>query len=384
MFHASRLCCSLLAFSSALLAQDTSLPAPATDPPVIAAAGVITPAAAPADDAALLPVAASLGVRYAGKPSTGAKLAPKLGPAVRRALNDWAELADTLKLSVVVPQKADVLVMGRAPQDALARAAGLAEDVAALYDKCRLPAAGAPRAAVIVVLFDDEGFASETWPGLLDALLARRMVTADCVTDMKAHPGSLMVRPSLFFTQHTWDMAGNAADGDDEYRLDNEVVHKLAQLLVEARFGRQPEVLRWGLGYVAEQRRFGNIYQFNASGMVMSADHFDWPAKTAESLKSASKLPSFGLVDTILRTSQPGTPVPGQRDAWAALDYALAREPDKLAALLAALGALHQAVDEQGTSADYRGDAGAVRAACEQSWGQWKVATLCEHLKKLK
>jgi hypothetical protein len=257
------------------------------------------------------------------------------------------------------------------------------DDTAALLEPC-FAAGGPPANAVILFLFDDEGFASAAWPGLLDELLARRMITRDAVESMKADPGSLMVRQSLLFTQHTYDMVGDRNAGDDEYRLGNEVAHKTAQLLVEARFGRQPEVLRWGLGYVAEQRLFRSIYQFNASGMVAADDHFQWPAKTAASLKAASKVKSFSLVDAIVRTPQPGTTMPGQRAAWAVLDHALAREPSALADLLAELGALHRAADPRNSALDYRGDADETRGALERAWNARTVGELCEHLKRVK
>lgn len=235
-----------------------------------------------------------------------------------------------------------------------------------------------------MLLFDGEGFASEAWPGLLDALLARGMITAEGADLMRADPGSLLLRQQLLFVQHTWDMVGNAGAGDDEFRLGNEVAHKTAQLLLEARFGRSPEVLRWGLGYVAEQRLFGNVYQFQGSGNVDAADHFDWPAKAADALKAAAKLESFSLTDAILGTSRIGTATPGQRHAWAVLDHSLAKEPAKLAALLGELGALHREADPANGQRDYAGDAERTRAACEQAWSHLKPASLCEHLKRVK
>src|SRR5262245_10368397 len=75
-----------------------------------------------AGPAPLADAARNLNVRYDGKPTTGAKVDVKLSPYVRQALNDWAELAARLKFEVFVPQKADALVMGRAPVETMHQA----------------------------------------------------------------------------------------------------------------------------------------------------------------------------------------------------------------------------------------------------------------------
>ena len=46
-------------------------------------------------------------------------------------------------------------------------------------------------------------------------------------------------------------MAGNAAAGDDEFRLDNELAHKFTQALVAARCGPLPESILWAFGHLA-------------------------------------------------------------------------------------------------------------------------------------
>ena len=330
--------------------------------------------------------ARALDLRFDGKMTTGAKLESSLRPLVRLALNDWAAVAARLQLDVTIPKTADALVIGRAPEPLLIEAAQWVDKTAALFEG--LKAGGSedarPPRAIVVALFDDAGFKSEAWPGLLDTLVARKDLMAPFAEKMKRDPGSFTARNASFFAQHTFDMAGNAEGGDDEYRLANEVIHKTAQYLVEARFGRQPDVVRWGLGYVAEQRLRGNIYQFNSSGFVAQDDHFGWPEKTRTTLATRVKSDSFSITDTILRTSDAGTPAFGQQVAWAILDYEITKEPQKLASLLGELGALDRAADPRSLSLEYRGDEQGMRTACEATWNEVKSSALLAHLKKLK
>ena len=345
---------------------------------------LVSPAHAQSAPVALADVARNLDVRYDGKRTTGAKLDVKLSPYVRVALNEWAELAMRLKFEVFVPQKADALVMGRASVDQMQLATRVMDQTAELLAALKPPADAPPGRAIVVVLFDADGFRTEAWPAFLDELLARNDVMSDFVERMKASPGSFTLRNASMFVQHTFDIAGNAEAGDDEYRFNNEIAHKTAQYLVEARFGRQPDVLRWGLGYVAEQRLCGNIYQFNASGFVENADHFGWPAKTRDALLERAKDTKFKLAEAILHSKDCGTAGFGQQLAWGTLDYELSKDPAKLAELLMKLGALDRAGDPEATSLEYRGDAKQAQELCDATWGKLKVNTLAGWLKSIK
>ena len=220
--------------------------------------------------------ALKLDVRFEGKMTTGAKVDTQLRPLVRQALNEWAAVAARLDLDVTVPKTADALILGRAPEATLIEAAQWIDKTGALFEGLKPSAVGVedarPPHAIVVALFDEQGFKSEAWPGLLDTLVARKDLLPAFAEQMKRDPGSFTARNASFFAQHTFDIAGNAENGDDEYRFANEIVHKTAQYLVEARFGRQPDVVRWGIGYVAEQRLRGAIYQFNAPA--------SWPRTT--------------------------------------------------------------------------------------------------------
>ena len=61
---------------------------------------------------------------------------------------------------------------------------------------------------------------------------------------MRDDPGGIMLRDAPAFIQLTFDVAGNAAAGDDEFRFHNEVLNKTAQCLVTSRCGTLPDTLR--------------------------------------------------------------------------------------------------------------------------------------------
>ncbi len=135
---------------------------------------------------------------------------------------------------------------------------------------------------------------------------------------------------------------------------------------------------------MAEQRLFGNVYQFNRTGFVASEDHFDWPATTRDRLAERSRDESFSLPRLVLSAAEPGTPSFGQRCAWAVLDYQVHKEPERLAALLVQLGALHREADPKGTNPNFIGNSDRVLEACGAEWDRIKLSALLAHLKKLK
>ena len=344
---------------------------------------------------ALVVDAAQLELHYGKKSTTGAKVDKKLSRAVRSTLNRWAPLAREHGLEVAVSEEADVVFIGAAEDDVLVDAARWADETWELFEELLPPAldeadedgAELPRPhATTVFLFDRDGFASDAWPALLDEMAARLYITKGFATAMAGDPGSFTVRRQSIFVQNTYDMAGDAGAGDDEFRLGNEIAHKTAQYLVEDRFGRQPDVIRWGVGYVAEWRLFESAYQFNAGGFVASESHFGWPEKTHDWIKdrSKSKRDDFSLTHTMFTCQTPGTAEKAQQAAWGVLDHLLAKEPEDLAVMLDQLGRLHAEEDPRGESPSYEGEGGATLEACSAVVDELKTKTLLKHLKKLK
>lgn len=335
--------------------------------------------------------AMQLELHYGKKSTTGAKVDKKLSAGVRATLNRWAPLARAHDLDVAVAEEADVVIIGSADDKALVQAARWADETWELFEKVLPPAPDddgeqpvRPHATTIF-LFDRDGFASDAWPALLDELAARLYITRGFATLMSNDPGSFTIRRHSIFVQNTFDMAGDASAGDDEFRLGNEIAHKTAQYLVEDRFGRQPDVIRWGLGYVAEWRLFESAYQFNAGGFVATENHVGWPQKTHDWLKDRSKSKDdFSLTHAMFACQTPGTAEHGQQTAWGVLDHLLDKEPGDLATMLDRLGGLHREEDPRGESPDYEGEGDATLQVCSEVVDKVNPKTLLKHLKRLK
>jgi hypothetical protein len=352
-------------------------------------AGALLGLAALGDDAwaqdpghELMEPAAKLELRHGKKKTTGAKAERRLTPAVRAALNDWAEPAARLDLTVAVGEQAEALVLGRCDPKLAAEAAGWLDDAWELLAPVQADDDGW-NDAVVVLLFDEQGVRSEAWPGVLDLLVERGHLVASGAEHMKNDPGALTLRDMPAFLQPTWDMAGNAAAGDDEFRLGNEVVHKFAQCLVTERFGQVPDTVRWGLGYVVEQRLFRSIYQFDGSGFVAAESHFDWPKRTSKQLKELGKQDDFSVAALAVegRGGQAETP---QMVTWAALDFLVHKQPEELSGLLDGLAELHVAASPYRGGAGYLGPEDGARQLLGEQLDAIGSKALVKHLKRVK
>ena len=336
----------------------------------------------PTEAVALSEVAAQLDMRHGKRKTTGRSAEKRLPLAVRVALNEWADDIVAHDLQVHVPKEAHAVLLGRADGKSFAEASGVLDETWELVAPLLPEDEDGP--AVLVFLFDREAMDGEAWGGVLDALVERNELVAYGADNLRRDPGPLMLRALPGFLQPSFDMAGDAAAGDDEFRLANEVAHKFTQCLLKSRHGEVPGSIRWGLGFVVEQRQFRSIYQMNHSGFVASADHFDWPKKARSTLLDAAKDDGFSLADLALDEGAAGTPAPPQMLTWAALDYLHAKDPDGLRSLLDELGALHAEGAGRRVAQDYLGDADATRELLAQHLDGVDSRKLASHLKRLK
>ena len=334
---------------------------------------LLPPAALGQDDgrAPLAPVAlvesvASMKLLFDGRPTPGSRIEAKLRDPVRAALNTWAPVAERLGMEVAVPEHAPVLVLGHADDDVLEDAAEWADDTHALLAPVLEVEGVTPGPVVIMVLFDREGHGSEAWPGFLTELVARGALDAALEPAIRDDRPSLTLRHASVFLQTTYDAVGDAAAGDDEFRLGNEIAHKPATFLLEGTFGRQPEALRWGLGFVAEQRLFGSSYQFNVSGFVSAGDHHGWSSQTEDWLKDRARDDGFSLADVVLDAEHPGSASAEQKCTWMLLDHLLHEHPECLATLLGELGALDLRADPQRFRPTWVGSGRLARMALDE------------------
>jgi hypothetical protein len=221
----------------------------------------------------------------------------------------------------------------------------------------RTPAA---TAAVVAVVLDEDGVA-DAWRPLLALRVDRRVLLANQAERYAADPGGILLRKAPLFLQPTWDLTG-----EGEFALGNEIAHKTAQCLVTQRAGELPLNLLWGLGELAEQQLYGSVYQFNATGFVATADHFDWPQRARQHIENRHRKPQFAFSTLALDDRGAGTASLPQMVTWAVLAYLADKDPAALKTVLAELGALHAAQDRSGRATLYRGDAESTRAVLER------------------
>ena len=330
----------------------------------------------------LEPDAARLTFRMGRKDVTGSKVDRELLPSVRAALNGWAATADELRLEIAVPEHAPALVLGRADEDDVHRAAKVLDDAWEVLHRL-LPDDGADVPATVAVLFDLKGMRSDAFGTVLDVLVARNLLRAEDAGHMRADPCGLTMRGVPLFLQPTWDMVGNAAGGDDEFRLDNEVAAKFTQCVMTRSFGQLPGTLLWGTSFLVEQRLFGTCYAFDSTGFVASSTHFDWGVRTSKALDDKKSNKDFSIVPLVLK-GQAGVAEPPQMMVWGALDHLWAKDADLLAALFVRLGELHEQADPYGGRPSYAGAEEETLAALHEAFDEIDAKSLSKHVKKLK
>ena len=339
---------------------------PASEPPESEPAepSVVLRGATPPEREILFPAAADMKVLHNHKEVTGRSLEKSLSPAVREALNFWAEPAGKLGLRIVVSGGPEQIVIGGARDQMLEDAAAWMDEAFGILDPL-VPTVGdrLPRATVAFV-FDEKGIRSKAWTQLLDLLVEKQLLLEEDATRVHGEPAGLTRRAAPFFIQPTYDITG-----EGEFQLPNEIVHKFAQCLLTARAGEQPPNILWGVGEMVEIKLYKTVYQLNATGFVNTSDHFDWPVRTRQYLDKHQKNKDWSLPRLAAFDAVAGQPQEPQMVTWAVIAWLAAREPATLRELLTELGALHDRAWPGGGPAVYGGDPGDTRAVLEDKLG---------------
>jgi hypothetical protein len=307
----------------------------------------------PPDQEALNPEAAALKFRLGKKKVEGADVEQSLRPAVRVALNEWAGFVTEYDLDVVAGADGDFLVIGGAKEKTLREAAKIMASTWALIDPILPRLTDAEPRATIAFLFNAAGYRSDAWDALLERLVEDEILRPEAAESQSKVPSGVMMRWVPAFLQPTLDLAGIAAQGDDEFRMENEIAHKFTQCMATQRVGPLPPNIQWGLGYLAEQDIFGTTYMFNHTGFVASGDHFDWPQRARQILEKQKR--DFSLAEVVMDDSAPGRAERPQLLTWAAMEHLRRFEPEQLAAMITELAAEHARRDTYGLSGEYIG-----------------------------
>jgi hypothetical protein len=316
----------------------------------------------PPQRATLFPAAADAIVRVDGRARQAREIETELTPALIEALNAWTESAAAMSLEILLarPYSSGLVVLAHAPQDLARDAVEIMGRTHALLDGL-LPAVPESEATAVLAIVLDEDAVAVSWRPLLDHLVAERLLLGNQAARLQSDPQGVLLRKVPMFLQPTWDIA---AEG--EFALGNEIAHKTAQCLVTQRAGELPMNLLWGLGELAEQQLYGNVYQFNATGFVATADHFDWPQRARQHIENRYRKPGFTFSALALDDRQAGIASLPQMVTWAVLAHLADEAPATLKSVLAELGALHAAQDRSGRATLYRGDAERTRAVLQE------------------
>jgi hypothetical protein len=124
-----------------------------------------------------------------------------------------------------------------------------------------------------------------------------------------------------------------------EWHARNELVHRLAQLDLHARYGRLPYWLEVGLAWRAELELCGGVYCFPArDGFVGVAEHKGWASALAAATKARAEQPlAMGELADFARG---GYDRENAARAWGAAEYLARFHRERLPALCAALAAI--------------------------------------------
>ena len=329
--------------------------------------------------------AASLQILWGDREVTAGEVTEQIPASVRRVLDAWAEAIVTLDLRVCLSGNPDHVVMGRAPDKVLIEAAKNMDRAWDLLDPVLPQLTKRAARPVLSILFDQQAQRDGTfWNNLLDELQSKRALTKAEVERLARDPNGVMARNVPMFLQPTYDQAGNASAGDDEFRAANEIVHKFAQCLLTQRTGQMPESIRWGIGHLVENELQRSVYQFNTTGFVATGDHFDWANRAHRLLEKASKKRNFSAPKVLLGIDSRDSDNNAAVMVWGLMAGVLSRNSTQFSAMLEALAEVHAEQDPYGVAEHYQGDESTAVAALELRLAEFDMKEVLDQLKAMR
>jgi hypothetical protein len=314
----------------------------------------------------------------AGKSMTRAKADKGLAPPLREAVDEWSAVAQSLSLRVAIGKRPEHLVLGSVPDKTLGEATQWLDQAFDILDPIVPRCGERPVKPVVAIIVDPDFSASDRLGTLMATLAERKLITESAAAHLTEDFGGLTLRSAPLLLQPSWDIAGNAAAGDDEFRMFNELVNKYAQCQLTYRSGQQPPSILWGLGYVVELRLFGSAYHFEKAGFVSTESHFDWATRAVEKLGDKD----ISLAALAMRDASAGQPDVPQILTWATLSYLSQTEPKQLTELLTRLSALQDEADPRRSAMGYMGDEQSTREQLKATLETIDPAALSKWLKK--
>ncbi|GJM20374.1 MAG: hypothetical protein DHS20C15_02890 [Planctomycetota bacterium] len=359
------------------------IPAPRATPAVPSSAGAPakpTAGASPAH-AALPPELNALEVLFDGELVLYPELHEELDSARRDVLRVWAADIDRLGLRVALGERTEHIVLGEVSDALLLSSAEQLDITAELMEPLIPDVAPGPLKTTLVLLFDSQTARDDhQWGRILDTLVKRRVLFEGSANQLRREPGGLTLRSFPFVIQPTWDMAGNAAAGDDEFRLANELAHKLTVCMLSNRAGQLPPGLRWALAHFAEVALQGTVYQFNRTGFVSTDDHFDWERKADRWLDKRGKKRGFSFPELIFDAGRDNPLLENSVLVWSLVDYYCHERPEDWITLLELLAGLQAEKDSYGVATTWLPDKAATLDLLEAQLAELKASAVARHI----
>ncbi len=208
------------------------------------------------------------------------------GPATTRALEHWSGFAAREGYRLELTDDERVLYVGAWRKKAK-RELGLVHDTLARFDALLPPdAAGdasrAEEAETIVLLHVDD---QEAYERVIARCIELEPYLESWEATAASVAGFVLERPLCA----TWM---KNPPGTDEWNADNELVHRLTNLLLMQRYGRLPYWLQMGIAWNVEEDVAGSIYCFPyRAGFVGALEHSGWDKR----LKRLAKKDASGF-----------------------------------------------------------------------------------------
>ncbi|MEM9379902.1 MAG: hypothetical protein AAGB93_08110 [Planctomycetota bacterium] len=311
--------------------------------------------AAPASSSAYPAPSSPQEILWRGRPTAVDALAAELGDANARAVaasldryDEWVAAND---YHVALSEDGRVVLITRS-RKASKRRIKLVEEALDAFDQLLAPPdrSGSEEAFVVaewgvgdhvpdaepVVLIEVEG--ADPYRSLLTGIGAERPQLEGWARSQFSQPGFAEERVSTA----AWQSAPDGFEVGDVWRSENELVNRLARLLVHRSFGPQPTWLRIGCAWRVEMAVQGSIYCFPyREEFVGVAEHGGWEAELKRAFKKRKKRPlELGEFASWRRNRWSDEHA---QLSWGFVEYLARHEPTALPAIAEAFRARYKA-----------------------------------------
>lgn len=316
---------------TALLAAQTGIPCRAASLDVPSSENAEAPVQAVASRARPSASSARFGdalVRWNGRPYKVDELPSELGSAPKKAAQTWAAWCDANRYAMEFDEDARVLLVTATASKKLTKSRALVKKTTARFDKL-LPApietegntgeeaewgtGSTPldhETAVLFVLNDLKDQAL-----LLDELARQYDYLKGWAASAKNLVGFVLEQPLV-------GAYLESAPNLKEWRPDNELVHRLTELLFLRRFGRQPWWLQQGVAWTLEIDLEKGVYCFPyRSEFIYEVEHGAWPDNIKGLYRVKGKDPKPLELDRLTDWSRSSFNEQAAWTAWGAAHY---------------------------------------------------------------